>query len=181
MKYDSNYIDKYYTRVNETYFRNDDSPIEPQSEKRKCLLAVMGNICGSDFSKENIPAEFKKIEGPQVLQKIRRCICSQCEDYLRHYIIEHKESEIQFCIGIDCFNNLFGKEYHQELLDFSKDTCKNCNKCISRKCQSRINFCSKECKKMYGYECCIKCNTPKCTEHQRKFKLCYSCFNKQKS
>jgi len=203
-KYNEEYIDKYYTRVNETYFRIDDSPVEPQKEKRKCLLAVMGNICNTDFSKENIPAEFEKIEGPQVLQEIKRCICSQCEDHLRHYIIKHKETKIQFCIGIDCFNNLFDEKYHQELLDFSKDTCNFCDHIIQRRNREYFGFCSKECKKKYGYPCCYKCKVfktgierkfalcKKCyfcytrcencgkaknTETEQKFKLCYSCFN----
>jgi hypothetical protein len=207
MKYDSNYIDTYYTKIDKIYFRNNDSPIESQIEKRKCLLAVMGNICGSDFSKENIPAEFKKISGPRVSPNVRRCICSQREDHLHHYIIEHKESIIQFCIGTDCFNNLFDEKYHQELLDFSKDTCNFCDHIIQRRNRECIGFCSNECKKKYGYPCCSKCKVfktgierkfalcKKCyfsnicytecencgkaknTETEQKFKLCYSCFN----
>jgi hypothetical protein len=177
MEINQDYINNFYAKEFNLYRRRDGSPVEKPNDKNKCLLGVMSVCTGCDFLNEKfIPDDFKRISGPNHYEHVQRCICSQLEEKgLRHFVIKHKESGCQFLIGIECFRKLFSPENHQEVLDFSKENCKNCNEIILRKCQSRINFCSKECKKKYGYESCIKCNAPKCTEHQQKFKFCYKC------
>lgn len=177
MMIDQDYINNFYAKERKLYRRLDNSPVEKPNDKRNCLLGVMSVCTGCNFLNENfIPDDFIRIRGPDHYEHIQRCVCSQLEEKgLRHFVIEHKESGCQFLIGIECFRRLFSSESHQEILDFAKETCKNCDEIISRRCESRINFCSKECKKNYGYECCIKCNTPKCTEYQRKFRFCYKC------
>ena len=173
MEVDQEYIDKFYAKEWNLYRRLDGSPVEKPHDKHKCLLAVISLTTGcANF----IPADFNKIKGAKRYPHVQRCICSQYEENgLEHYIIEHKESNLKFLIGVDCFRRLFSSEYHQEVLDFNKETCLMCNDVISRKHESRIGFCSKECKKEYGYDKCIKCGTSKHTERQRKFRLCYNC------
>jgi hypothetical protein len=177
MEINQDYINNFYAKERKLYRRLDNSPVEKPNDKHDCLLGVMSICTGCDFLNEKfIPDDFIRIRGPDLYEHIQRCVCSQLEKKgLRHFVIEHKESGCQFLIGIECFRRLFSSEYHQEILDFGKESCKYCDKIISRKCQSRINFCSKECKKNYGYESCIRCNAPKCTEYQRKFKFCYKC------
>ena len=177
-KFNDDYIDKYYHKKGGVYFRNADSPTEPQNLKNPCLKAVMGNLCDKDFfTEDNIPAEFLRISGPNSHgQLVTRCICSQREDDgLCHYIIEHKESLMQFCIGVNCFKTLFDEKYHQEVLDFNKESCKRCEKIIHRSIASYKSFCSKECKRIYGYESCTKCNIPKTTYEDRRWALCKMC------
>lgn len=173
MEVDQEYINKFYAKEWNSYRRLDGSPVEKPHDKHKCLLAVISLTTGcANF----IPADFIRISGANRYPHVQRCICSQYEENgLEHYIIEHKESNLKFLIGVDCFRRLFSSEYHQEVLDFNKETCLMCNDVISRKHESRIGFCSKECKKEYGYDKCGKCGTSKHTERQRKFRLCYNC------
>jgi endogenous inhibitor of DNA gyrase (YacG/DUF329 family) len=146
MIFDAEYANVNYDidNVNNMITRKFDTPVE--HEKHRCLKSMLKIFTGAKYDFK--PADFIHIRGP-IRNSTSRCICSQREQNITHHIIEHKETELQFKVGGDCFNRLFQIGCHQEILDFYKKPCKMCKKLIQKKSDDRPDFCTKKCKEMY--------------------------------
>ena len=146
MIFDAEYANVNYDidKVDNMITRKFDSPVE--HEKHRCLKSMLKIFTNSKYDFK--PADFIHIRGP-IKNSTSRCICSQREKNITHHIIKHRETELQFKVGGDCFNKLFPEGCHQDILNFYKKPCKMCKKLIERKCIDRPDFCTKKCKEMY--------------------------------
>lgn len=147
-KFDYPYACENYNIENKLVTRKTLSLVE--NCKHTCLVSMI-NMFTDKYIKEKFkPNEFEHIKGPIKDEKISRCICSQSEPSITHHIIRHKETKMSFRIGRDCFKKLFESGlYNQEILDFFKETCKNCECKIKKRDPNREGFCNLKCKEIY--------------------------------
>ena len=118
--------------------------------KHTCLVCMLNFFTDKYIKDKFKPNEFIHVKGPIKNENISRCICSQCEPSITHHIIRHKETGVSFRIGRDCFKKLFESGlYRQEVLDFFKETCKNCQCKIKKRDPNREGFCNLKCKEIY--------------------------------
>lgn len=199
-KFTPDYFEKNYHIVKNTVYRNNDS--SGCNAKEECLRACFTYFTKDDYTKVKKISHHFKTNGREIREAaITRCCCSQIEDSgITHVIVTHKVTDISFIVGRDCFYKLFKDADDADT--FFKEMCKECGKFVKSRSINRPNFCNFDrCKKNYDvrqfllkekerraelskkwkeeakvYEQCIECDKPKYTEKQRKFKLCYDCY-----
>lgn len=148
LKFDYDYACENYNVDGRLVTRKEWSPVEKC--KHTCLVSMINMFTDKYIKDKFIPDDFEHIDGPIRDKKVTRCICSQSEPSITHHIIRHKETNFCFKIGGDCFKKLFESGlYHQEVLDFFKETCKNCKCKIKKRDPYRAGFCNLKCKENY--------------------------------
>jgi len=197
-KFIPSYFEVNYHIKDNTVYRNEDSSGECQTFKEKCLKA-----CLTHFTKDNLTnvkriGHHFKTNGKELRNVITRCCCSQHEKTgITHIIVTHKNTNLNFIVGGDCFKKLFADA--EDVDTILKQTCKYCGKIVAKKDDSRENFCNQKCRRAYEeqehkknmpkptpktkklYTNCIECDEPKTTERQKECKLCYSCYLSSRS
>lgn len=147
LKFDYHYACENYNVDGKLVTRKESSPVE--GCKHTCLVCMINMFTDKYINDKFMPAQFEHIDGP-IRDSTTRCICSQSEPSITHHIIRHKETGFSFKIGGDCFKKLFESGlYHQEVLDFFKETCKNCKCKIKKRDPNRAGFCNLKCKEIY--------------------------------
>ena len=147
LKFDYQYACENYNVNGKLVTRKEWSPVE--NCKHTCLVCMINMFTDKYINEKFIPADFEHTDGPIRDEKVTRCICSQFEPRITHHIIRHKETGFSFKIGRVCFENLFEKAYHEDILDFFKETCKHCKCKIKKRDPNREGFCNLKCKNIY--------------------------------
>ena len=192
-KFSPNYFEVNYHIKNNTVYRNEDSSGECQVVKEQCLRKCFTHFLGIDLTGTKTIKQHFTTNGKTQRHIITRCCCSQFEeDGITHGIVTNKSKNLSFVVGKDCFNKLFAGA--DDVDTFWKEECNYCGKIVAKRSDDRPNFCNQKCVRAYEEQEyrkrnakkvwtkkiwleCSCCKTPKKTESQQKWALCYECHN----